>query len=60
MKAKIKIEYFKSLTAEIVNSTNSLADIMDNFDVCADEDAIKNLAEALRYFAELIENIPIA
>lgn len=57
---KIKIEHLKSITKEIEIKKNSLASIMDRYDVVADEEDITNLAEALRYFAELVESIPLA
>lgn len=57
---KIKIEYLKSITKEIEIKKNSLASTMDRYDVVADEEDITNLAEALRYFADLVESIPLA
>jgi hypothetical protein len=57
---KIKIEYLKSITKEIEVKKNSLASTMDRYDVVADEEDITNLAEALRYFADLVESIPLA
>ena len=57
---KIKIEYLKSIAKEIDIQKNSLASTMDRYEVIADEDDITNLAETLRYFADLVESIPIA
>lgn len=56
----IKIDYLKNIAKEIEIQKNALASTMDKYDVVADEDDITNLAETLRYFADLVESIPIA
>lgn len=57
---KIKIEYLKKIAKEIEVKKNSLASTMDRYEVVADEEDITNLVEALRYFADLVESIPLA
>lgn len=57
---KIKIEYLKKIAKEIEIKKNSLASTMDRYEVVADEEDITSLAEALRYFADLVESIPLA
>lgn len=59
MTVKINLAYLKKIAKEIEEQKNSLASIMDKYDVVADEDDIKNLAEELRYFADLVESVPI-
>lgn len=57
---RIKIDYLKQIAREIEAKRNSLANIMDRYEVVADEEDITNLVEALRYFADLVESIPLA
>lgn len=57
---KIKIEYLNKITKDIETQKNSLASMMDKYDIVADEEDITNLAEALRYFADIVESIPLA
>ena len=57
---KIKIDYLKQITREIETKKNALAGTMDRFEVVANEEDITSLAEALRYFADLVESIPLA
>lgn len=56
----IKIGYLQQITREIEAKKNSLASIMDRYEVVADEEDITSLVEALRYFADLVESIPLA
>ena len=57
---KIKIDFLKKTLKDIEQKKNTLANLLDNFEVTADEQDITELAEMLRFYADLVENIPIA
>ena len=56
---KIKIDYLKKLARETDFQITTLALALDKYECVADEDDIKDLAETLRYLADLVESIPI-
>lgn len=56
----IKIDYLRNITKEIGSKTNTLANLLDNYDCVAEESDIAALAEKLRYLADLVESIAIA
>lgn len=56
---KIKIDFLKKTLKDIEQKKNALANLLDTFDATADEQDIAELAEMLRYYADLVESIPI-
>lgn len=56
---KIKIDFLRKTLKDIEQKKNTLANLLDNFEATADEQDIADLAEMLRYYADLVESIPI-
>jgi hypothetical protein len=56
---KIKIDFLRKTLKDIEQKKNTLANLLDTFEATADEQDIKELAEMLRCYADLVESIPI-
>lgn len=57
---KIKIDFLKTYAKEFSSRSENLGRLMDEFEIVADEEDIAAVVMELRYYADLIESIPIA
>ena len=57
---KIKIDFLRTVRKDIETKEKMLAMLLDNYEASADEQEIKDLVSQLRYYADMVESIPIA